>query len=429
MTTNELFSTLLSNLVIQDINTISNRYKNITKILNKYYTTGDSDIENSLQVGSFGRGTAIEGLSDLDMVYILPDDKWSDYTGEEGASKLLNEIKSICKNHYSTTEIHIDQCIVSLNFTDFDFELQPVFNDENGDFKFPDTYAKYFKFTKPRKEQEALNELNNQYNKNVKKFCKLLRAWKNNCGVNIGGLLIDTLVYKFFTLNPQYKSSTESNFDEISERIFDFLQNEPKDQKYYLAPGSNQQVYVKGAFQKKAKRAYRNILEARKNTLDSISFWKDVYGKAVPSDISKSLQEGRENFSIKYTEQFIEDIHPIHIKYNLLIDCEVKQDGYRQHWLRDMIAKHIPLLVHKQLSFRIVENNVPKPYTVKWKVLNRGSEAISRNMIRGTIVNDDGYEKRTEHTDFRGNHIVECYIVKNEVVVARDSILVPIRNY
>ena len=30
------------------------------------------------------------------------------------------------------------------------------------------------------------------------------------------------------------------------------------------------------------------------------------------------------------------------------------------------------------------------------------------------------------HTDFKGDHIVECYCVKNGVVVAKDRIHVPI---
>lgn len=39
-----------------------------------------------------------------------------------------------------------------------------------------------------------------------------------------------------------------------------------------------------------------------------------------------------------------------------------------------------------------------------------------------------GAEKRSETSDFRGEHIVECYIVHNDVVVARDRIRVPIES-
>ncbi|MCS1812377.1 hypothetical protein MWK86_12820 [Escherichia coli] len=48
------------------------------------------------------------------------------------------------------------------------------------------------------------------------------------------------------------------------------------------------------------------------------------------------------------------------------------------------------------------------------------------NMIRGQIVSDGGYCTKKETTDFRGDHMVECYVIKNEVVVARAQIEVPI---
>ncbi|MER5528746.1 hypothetical protein ABT075_29915 [Streptomyces sp. NPDC002677] len=35
---------------------------------------------------------------------------------------------------------------------------------------------------------------------------------------------------------------------------------------------------------------------------------------------------------------------------------------------------------------------------------------------------------RTGHSDFKGEHVVECYVVKDGVVVARDRIDVPVSN-
>lgn len=63
---------------------------------------------------------------------------------------------------------------------------------------------------------------------------------------------------------------------------------------------------------------------------------------------------------------------------------------------------------------------------MKWKVLNRGPEAERRNSIRGQIVDSTVSGVRDERSDFRGEHLVECYIVKDGIVVARDRIDVPI---
>jgi hypothetical protein len=91
-----------------------------------------------------------------------------------------------------------------------------------------------------------------------------------------------------------------------------------------------------------------------------------------------------------------------------------------------MLAQRIPLLARKSLEFTIAEIDVPGDYSIAWKVLNRGAEARSRNQIRGQILPDQGQHRRTESTSFKGDHVVECYAIKDGVVVAKDRIHVPI---
>src|SRR5690606_20493456 len=115
----------------------------------------------------------------------------------------------------------------------------------------------------------------------------------------------------------------------------------------------------------------------------------------------------------------------IDIRYNLKIDCEVKQNGYRDGRLREFLSNNIRLMPNKSLRFYIDRIDVPAPYTIKWKVTNRGDQAIKRDCIRGQIIDLNSNEK-TETTNFKGSHFVECYIVKDNAVVARDLIDVPI---
>jgi hypothetical protein len=93
-----------------------------------------------------------------------------------------------------------------------------------------------------------------------------------------------------------------------------------------------------------------------------------------------------------------------------------------------MIFNKLPLLRNNTLKFYIEDCNVPKPFQVKWKVRNVGKEAIRRNQIRGQILNDAGNHQRTESSDFYGPHFVECYIIKDDVCVARSRIDVPISD-
>jgi Second Messenger Oligonucleotide or Dinucleotide Synthetase domain len=66
------FKGFCDDLQIQDGGTISTRYKAITRRLNTDFRTTTSETSHSLYVGSYGRNTAIKGISDLDMVYELP---------------------------------------------------------------------------------------------------------------------------------------------------------------------------------------------------------------------------------------------------------------------------------------------------------------------------------------------------------------------
>ena len=84
--------------------------------------------------------------------------------------------------------------------------------------------------------------------------------------------------------------------------------------------------------------------------------------------------------------------------------------------------------IQRELTFEVVDHSVPKGFVLYWKVLNRGSEAIRRDCIRGQITPDMGQHSKSESSSFRGEHVVECYAVLNGVVVATDRIHVPIQE-
>ena len=91
MTTAQVFDKFLSNIKVDNSENIRNRYKEITKKLNKTFRDTESETDNSLQVGSYGRYTGIKGISDLDMLYIMPANKWDDYKDNPG--KLLRKVR------------------------------------------------------------------------------------------------------------------------------------------------------------------------------------------------------------------------------------------------------------------------------------------------------------------------------------------------
>jgi hypothetical protein len=426
-----MFKEFLSNLTIDNTELISLRYEEVTSCLNKKFRDTESKLANSLQVGSYGRRTAIKGISDLDMLYIMPNGKWDKYKNGK-QSQLLNDTKDAIKTRYPKTNVYVDRLVVRVLYSNFHIEVQPVFEQEDGSFKYPDTYnGGSWKITKPRDEINAMKEFDAQKNKNLRRLCKMARAWKNKHGVCIGGLLIDTLAHNFLKSTTEYDDKSFMYYDRMSRDFFKYLAKEP-DQGYYAALGSGQRVKVKKKFQKKAKKAYELCLKAieaeGENTLHDR--WKKIYGRPFPAK-SITAEEALVSKAVRTwddTEQFIEDMYPIDIRYNLKIDCDVLQNGFRQYSLSNLLRRGLCLRPKKKLKFKVVECDVDGDFTIYWKVLNRGDEAKRRNEIRGQIVRDAGYMKKEENTKFRGPHLVECYAVQNGVVVAKDRIDVPIKS-
>jgi len=66
MSTAEIFCEFIDNLKIRNAEVISARYGELTAALNKKFRDTESKTDNTLQVGSFGRRTGINGISDLD---------------------------------------------------------------------------------------------------------------------------------------------------------------------------------------------------------------------------------------------------------------------------------------------------------------------------------------------------------------------------
>ncbi|MCE1176224.1 MAG: nucleotidyltransferase [Burkholderiales bacterium] len=427
-----MFEEFLGNLKVDSADQISSRYGEITKVLNQKFRDSESTTANTLQVGSYGRYTGIKGISDLDMLYIMPESEWINYKDGK-QTQLLNGVRDAIKARYPKTDVRVDRLVVTVTYTNFHIEVQPVFEEfdaeGNTQFKYPDTYnGGSWKITKPRQEMQAIRELNVQKNKNLRSLCKMARAWKNQHGIEMGGLLIDTLAYNFLNSTTEYDDKSFYYFDWMCRDFFKFLA-EQTDRDFYRAPGSNQNVKVKKKFQKKANDTYDLCLKAINSEQDSDvgKKWKKVFGRSFPMGDALQKSAALESNSWINTEEFIEDRFPIDVKFNIEMDCDVTQNGFREHTLAYMLLNKLPLRAHKKLRFFVTKTDIPQPYQLKWKVLNRGLEAERRDCIRGQIESDRGSNEKHESTDFIGEHIVECYAIRGGVVVARASIDVPIK--
>lgn len=429
----DAFEKFADSLQIDNKEDIDTKFNSITKRLNTSYWDNTSEIENGYKVGSLGRNTAIKGVSDMDMLFVLPDDlytKYNNYKGN-GQSALLQSVKAEIKKRYPKTIVRGDGQVVVVTFTNYEVEVCPAFEENDGSYTYPDSNnGGKWKRTDPMPEIGESEYMIDHTNEHFKYICQMVRAWKNHVGFKMGGLLVDTLIHKFLKKYPSYESTTFDNYLSLFRDLFSYLKGLNKDQKYWNALGSNQQVYNKdGIFVEKAGEAYNKLKDLSEDSEDLYEIFQELFGKSfpIPDTIQKSAESRYAFSSYSDKQQFIEDMFPVDIKYSLKIDCEVKQNGFRETLLRILLKERKPLLINKELTFLIAKNEVADkelPYEVYWKVRNRGEEAIKRKMLRGEIVK--GNNNKIERTSFRGGHYVECYIIHNGICVARDSIDVPI---
>jgi hypothetical protein len=257
-----------------------------------FWTTA-SDTANSLYVGSYGRNTAIQGFSDLDMIFQLPYsvyEQYDRYSGN-GQSALLQAVKTSIQRTYSQTSIKADGQVILVSFADgITFEIVPAFINTDKSYTYPDANdGGRWRQTNPRPEIEAIRTRNAACNRNLVPLCRMMRSWKNKWDVPIGGLLVDTLAFQFIE-NYAYRDKSFFYYDFMGRDFFKWMADQDEQQEYWRAPGSGQYVYGKGLFQYKAKRCYNISLEAiahetanPKQEWSAKQKWGDIFGTAFPN--------------------------------------------------------------------------------------------------------------------------------------------------
>lgn len=288
----EDFATFCSALAVPATtrSVIAERYRLITRRLNLEFWAVDSGTAHSFYTGSYGRGTAVGATSDVDMVMQLPNEvyrQFDQYVGN-GQSALLQSVRQAISATYSSSAVGADGQVVVVPFSDgIRFEVLPGFLNSAGSYNFPDSNGGgTWKVTNPNPEIAVIDEMDQASNQNLKRLCRMARAWKARWDVPIGGLLIDTLAYNFLR-NSSYKDKTFVWYDYMSRDFFDFLRAQDSTQGYWLSPGAGQYVWRTGVFEYKATRCYNIAVGACSYQGDKYGWtarqkWREIYGTDFP---------------------------------------------------------------------------------------------------------------------------------------------------
>jgi hypothetical protein len=148
-----------------------------------------------------------------------------------------------------------------------------------------------------------------------------------------------------------------------------------------------------------------SILDKTSKRLDSNQLIK-VVGDGVPSLADTSHQEP--------------PLWPVHLNYKATINATVHKQIREAKKLWQVTNRAQP----KNVGLRFkAETNVPRPYEIKWQVVNTGTEAALANGLRGSFDDGEGLygASRWEYTSYRGTHWIEAFVIKDGICMARSG--------
>lgn len=292
MTVADNFRAFRANYLIPTatVGSVSTRYKRITKQLNKDFWSTESETAHSLYVGSYGRDTAADGVSDLDVAFTLPNSVYHQYDAHagNGQSALLQAVRTSITRTYANSYVGGDGQVVALSFTDgIRFEILPVFVNNQNTFTFADSNGGgSWKVCDPRSEMTAFAARNAAANGNLKAIGRMTRIWRDRFSVPISGMLIDTLAYQFIETWP-HRDKSFMYHDWLVRDFFLYLSQVDKNQQYWRAPGSGSYVWKKGNFQTPSATGYVTAAsavdhEANGRPQTARNKWRELFGSTYP---------------------------------------------------------------------------------------------------------------------------------------------------
>ncbi|MBZ5753035.1 nucleotide-binding domain-containing protein [Metabacillus rhizolycopersici] len=417
------------------------RLKEGLKDYNEENKTNYQIVETVVQ-GSVAMSTVTQNESnDYDIDVAIVFDKGNVLDGTIAVKNMVaNALKKKCKQFNVEPEAKTNCVrIVYAEGYHVDFAIYRRFTNENGEYQYEHCGSQW-RTRDPRAITKWFIDENKSKNYKLRVVARLLKMFckSRNDWVMPGGLVQSVLVNECFQSDERIDKMFYETLKSVRDRlILNKEVNNPADQEQSLKLIKKDDVRLERL--ESRLTTYLNkldVLSEEDCTLrQAIEAWKDFFNHSYWEEQWEQAKETNAVVAKSYsttkdvlydeTEEFMEYIFPLKIQYSLSLECKVTHDGWRTMFLNEMLRKRVHLPSSRQLDFYIQHHNVPKPYQVYWKVKNSGDEAKRRNCIRGQIVKTNS-ETHSERTSFRGEHFVECYIVKNRVCVARDRIEVPI---
>lgn len=296
---NELFSEFISNITLtpsQQEDALKKYTGVCKKLYHSYYGEGTYDSSKQYLFGSYKTKTNIRPLTesqDVDVLFKIPQstfDKYDAYASN-GQASLLQEVKNILKEKYTTTDtIKAWGKVVLVQFAEnhHNVELLPALERTDGTFIIPNSEANgSWEIFNPRAEVDKFTNSNKATQGLTRTLAKMLKAWAHNTSsMNYKSYKRLDDVIAFLRLN--YPNGNDNTgYDKIVFDFFDYMRFRCSEE---IKP------YIETAF-KRAQKA----LEYKDNgkPKEASEEWIKVFGNEFPVAKENAMREQKESSIIE----------------------------------------------------------------------------------------------------------------------------------
>lgn len=377
------------------------------KLHDYYYPTIEYNGDTKLLIGSYGKHTHIRPARDIDVIFMLPPEKFEQYNDNQSnsQSQLLQDIKNILEEKYPNTPIKAFGKVVVLEFADtkHNVELLPGWENEDGTFTISNSESGgYWEQWDPRSEIKRIKDSDSKTGK-TKSLIRMIKKWSENCTVKLKSYEIENKVLDFFPTN----NHSEKEYPILVRDFFEYFHNitSEEDTKSHISTALN-----------RAKKACD--FEKDKKLEEAITEWRKVFGDDFPATIEKSISISEDAKQPLADYSHCEPLKwPFFNRYRVGLDAYI-YDGTKTKKLGGINSDGRSLSLGLYLEF-IASTNARGDFQYYWQVVNTGQAAKYAGGLRGKFFIDN--KVRWEHTKYKGKHWIECFIIQNNTCVARSG--------
>ena len=279
-TISTLFNTFLSNIQLSSTQKedAKKKYTGVCKTLYKHYYGGNYYDEAKYLFGSYKTKThvtPIDARQDVDVLFKIDEDKYDKF--KDNPSGLLQEIRGILKDKYTTTEkIKAWGKVVLVEFAEnhHNVELLPGLEQEDGTFLIPCTEdGGYWEEFDPRAQVNSFLDSNDATGGKTRAIIQMLKKWvRNTSCLSYKSYHVVEDVIKF--LESIYENDVANeDYETLLKEFFIYMENNTpeylEDYKNFITTAKN-----------RANKAVQYAAEGK--MIAASDEWRKIFGTDYP---------------------------------------------------------------------------------------------------------------------------------------------------